>query len=119
MPAVTRKMAALKDEILSKIDQKFNDLKLEFLSELKDHSNTHRKTPTLVSLFNKVAGLQSCNFIKKRLQRRYFPAKILKFFKKSYFEEHLSMTAFKGYRWYKTIFCNKVALHVNLFNFFI
>ena len=36
MPAVTRKMADLKDEILSKIDKKFNELKLEFLSELKD-----------------------------------------------------------------------------------
>ena len=34
MPAVTRKRTDLKDEILSKIDQKFN--KLEFLSELKD-----------------------------------------------------------------------------------
>ena len=29
-------MADLKDEILSKFDQKFNELKLEFLSELKD-----------------------------------------------------------------------------------
>ena len=29
-------MADLKDEILSKIDQKCNKLKLEFLSELKD-----------------------------------------------------------------------------------
>ena len=37
MPAVTRKMADLKYEILWKIDQKFNELKLEFLSELKDH----------------------------------------------------------------------------------
>ena len=36
MPAVTRKMADLKDEIFSKIYQKFNKLKLEFLSELKD-----------------------------------------------------------------------------------
>ena len=36
MPAVTQEMADLKDEILSKIDQKFNKLKLEFLSELKD-----------------------------------------------------------------------------------
>ena len=35
MSAVTRKMAGLKDEILSKIDLKFNELKLEFLSELK------------------------------------------------------------------------------------
>ena len=37
MPAVTRKTADLKDKILSNIDQKFNELKLEFLSELKDH----------------------------------------------------------------------------------
>ena len=36
MLAVGRKMADLKDKILSKIDQKFNKLKLEFLSELKD-----------------------------------------------------------------------------------
>ena len=36
MPAVTRKMADLKDKILSKIDKKFNELKLEFSRELKD-----------------------------------------------------------------------------------
>ena len=36
MPAVTRKMTDLKEEIFSKIDKEFNELKLEFLSELKD-----------------------------------------------------------------------------------
>ena len=36
MPAVRRKMAGLKEEILSKIDQKFNEVKLDFLTELKD-----------------------------------------------------------------------------------
>ena len=36
MPAVTRKMTALKDEILSIVDQKFNQLELEFPSDLKD-----------------------------------------------------------------------------------
>ena len=39
------------------------------------------KTPVLESLFNKLAGLQACNFIKKRHQQRYFPvnfAKILR-----------------------------------------
>ena len=36
MPAVTRKMANLNNEFLSKIYQKFNESKLEFLSELKD-----------------------------------------------------------------------------------
>ena len=33
--------------------------------------NIHRKTPVLESLFQKVADLQDCNFIKKRLQHRY------------------------------------------------
>ena len=36
MLAETRKMPDLKDDILSKIDQKCNNLKVEFLSELKD-----------------------------------------------------------------------------------
>ena len=30
------------------------------------------------SLLNKVAGLQACNFIKKKLQHRYFPVNITK-----------------------------------------
>ena len=34
--------------------------------------NIHRKTPVLESLFQKVADLQDCNFIKKRLLHRYF-----------------------------------------------
>ena len=33
----------------------------------------------LDSLFNKVAGLQSCNFVKKRLQHRSFPVNIVEF----------------------------------------
>ena len=39
----------------------------------------HNITPVLESLFNKVAGLKACNFIKNRLQRRCFPAKLAKF----------------------------------------
>ena len=34
---LTREMADLKEEILSKIDKKFNELKLDFLNELKYH----------------------------------------------------------------------------------
>lgn len=34
---LTREMADLKEEILSKIDKKFNELKLDFLTELKYH----------------------------------------------------------------------------------
>ena len=37
-----------------------------------------RKTAVLESLFNKVAGLQACNFIKRRLQRNWFPVKFVK-----------------------------------------
>ena len=37
------------------------------------------ETPVLESLFNKAAGLQVCNFIKKRLQQRCFPVIIAKF----------------------------------------
>ena len=42
------------------------------------------KTPVPESLFNKVAGLTSSNFIKKRLQQRCFPVNIAKIF-----QEHL------------------------------
>ena len=37
------------------------------------------ETPVLESLFNKAAGLQVCNFIKKRLQHRCFPVIIAEF----------------------------------------
>ena len=39
----------------------------------------HRKAPVLESLFNNVAGLQACNFIKKILQHWSFPMKFAKF----------------------------------------
>ena len=39
----------------------------------------HRKTPVLESVFDKVACLQACNVIKRRLQRRGFPVKFAKF----------------------------------------
>ena len=41
----------------------------------------HWKTPMLESLLNKVAGLKAWNFIKKRLQHRYFPMKLAKFWR--------------------------------------
>ena len=46
----------------------------------------------LESIFNKIAGLQACSFIKKRLQHRYFFHEI---FKNTYFEERLRATASK------------------------
>ena len=39
--------------------------------------------------FNKVTGLKTCNFIKKRLQHRCFPVNIAKFLRAASFIEHL------------------------------
>ena len=39
----------------------------------------------LESLFNKVTDLETCNFIKKRLQPRYFPANMANFFRTDFF----------------------------------
>ena len=41
--------------------------------------NILRKILVFESLFNEVAGLQACNFIKKKLQHRCFPVNIAKF----------------------------------------
>ena len=43
-------------------------------------------------LFNKVAALQACNIIKKRLQHKRFPVNFAKFLR-TYFEEHLRTAA--------------------------
>ena len=39
----------------------------------------------LESLFNKIAGLKDCNFIKKRIQHRCFPVNIAKFLRTVFF----------------------------------
>ena len=44
-------------------------------------SQYHRKAPVLESPFNKIAGVNACNLIKKRLQHRRFPVNIAKCFK--------------------------------------
>ena len=36
MPALTRKMSDLKDEILAKIEEKFCEFKSDFITEIKD-----------------------------------------------------------------------------------
>ena len=48
-------------------------------SIMKAVLNIHRKTPVLESLFDRVVGLQACNFIKKRHQHRCFSVNIVKF----------------------------------------
>ena len=47
----------------------------------------------LESYFKIVAGLKVCNYIKKRLQHRFFFCEYCKIFKKTYFEEHLRPAA--------------------------
>ena len=51
---------------------------------LKNFFDIHRKTPVLESLLIS-AGLETCNFIKKRLQHKCFPVNIAKIFKNSFF----------------------------------
>ena len=49
--------------------------------------------PVLESLFDKVADLQACNFIEKRLQQMHFPVKFAKFSRTPFFEEQLQTAA--------------------------
>ena len=39
----------------------------------------YKKTPALESPFNRLAGFKTCNFFKKRNQRRGFPVNVIKF----------------------------------------
>ena len=48
----------------------------------------YRKTPVLESLFNKVTGLKSCNFMKKRSNTRVF---LWNLQKTPFFTEHLRL----------------------------
>ena len=53
----------------------------------------------LQSLFNKVAGLQACNFIKKKLQNKCFAVKFAKFLRAPIFRniyERLLLTCSKS-----------------------
>ena len=45
--------------------------------------NIHKNIPVLESLFNEVSGLETCNFIKIRLQERCFPVSFAKFLRTS------------------------------------
>ena len=44
----------------------------------KNFYNIHNKITGIGSLFNKAAGLKTCNLIKKRLQHKFFPVNIAK-----------------------------------------
>ena len=66
----------------------------------------HRKTLGLESLYNKVAGLQVCNFIKERLQHRCFPVKFEKFLRTTFLKnicERLLLSFFFMIIWILTL----------------
>ena len=48
----------------------------------RSHQKCSIKAPVQESLFVKVVGLQTCNFMKKRLRHRCFPVNIMKFLRK-------------------------------------
>ena len=51
----------------------------------------------LESVFNKVEGLKTCDFIKMRLQRTCFPVNTAKFLRTTFFTEHLRTTASENF----------------------
>ena len=58
------------------------------LAVLKSCENTIKKTPVLECIFNKLAGLNACIFIKKRRKHRCF---LKKFLRRRFFVEHLTV----------------------------
>ena len=65
-----------RDEIWETQTQPFEDVLQNICS--KKFGNIHRKAPVLESLFKKVADLQACNFIIKRLRHWCFHVNIVK-----------------------------------------
>ena len=75
-------------------------------------SQYSQKIPVLESLFNKVAGQETCNFIKKETPTQVFSCKCCKTFKNTYFEKHLwtaaSLKRFLDF----FLACNKPSLFI-------
>ena len=58
------------------------------IGALKNSAIFTEKKYVLESLFHKGVGLKACNFIKRRLQHRYFPVNIAKFLRTAVFIKH-------------------------------
>ena len=65
--------------IVSKITSEDTEEGIYKCFSRKSFANFTGKPPMLESLFTKVAGPQACNFIKKRIEHRYFTVKFAKF----------------------------------------
>ena len=94
---------------------------LQNRSSLK-HPNIHRKTSVSGSLFNKVAGLQTWNSIKKWLKYSCFPVNVVNFFRTAFSIEHhwwllLIRSEEKIFKWkkkMKTFHLNYTCNYVNI-----
>ena len=79
-------------------------------------SSIHRKTPVLESLFSRVASLEACNFLKKRLQYRCFPVNFAKFLRKFYLRNHTGgcfcTLHSSGIWWYTVYLIGKWMTHI-------
>ena len=58
--------------------------------------NIPRKAPALESLFNEVAGLKTCSFVKKGLLRKCFPVNIAKFLWTPFFKNICELLLLTG-----------------------
>ena len=58
------------------------------------------KATVLDSLFNKVAGLKACNFMKKRLRHRCFAVNIAKYLRTAFLKT--SLVAISSLKWTNT-----------------
>ena len=59
-----------------------------------------RKTPVFESLFNKVAGLKACIFIKKETPTQVFSCEYCETFTNSLFTKHLFIILFRNFMWW-------------------
>ena len=85
------KLRSNRSQMFFKIGVKKNIKK--FKKFLKKFRKCHRKTPVVESFLIK---LQVCNFIKKRLQHKYFPVKFAKFLRTPFFTKHLRWLLLKA-----------------------
>ena len=80
IPTSFHYLACIEIRIMERIFQKQPPELSHKKAVLKNFTIFTRKHMLFESLFNKVVGLQACNFIKKRLYERCFPVNIAKKF---------------------------------------
>ena len=75
MQNTSKKLLLCLETVVCRCSSKYLFLKINF----------YRKATVLESVFNKIAGLQVCNFVKKRLQHRCYLVKFAKYIRTLFF----------------------------------